>query len=311
LNAEVYTGTPDWANCISTCNLVINSGLYSLEPVQATVFATDNSSSKEIIFAIPLDGNYNGGWDLHTETLQPESQATYNLQASPYGGICAIPQFVSSFDVDDARLKNNFIQGPQYTSAGLPLIGTMDKFNGKPLSFINDVPGVDSSQEVHGFRLGKFGIAKGELIGMSNDFPLLRYADVLMMKAEASLRSGDPGTAATLVTQVRQRDFTANPAKATVTAAQLAGTTVYDYGLRNHLATTHDVVSDIPYGRMLDELGWEFNQEGRRRQDLIRFGIFTTKSWFSHSPNGAYRALFPIPTSALQTNSNLKQNTGY
>jgi hypothetical protein len=311
LNAQVYTGTADWADCITACNQVINSGLYSLDPTQASVFATDNSGSKEIIFAIPLDGNYNSGWDLHTETLQPESQATYGLQASPYGGICAIPQFINSFDPDDSRLKNNFIQGPQYTLAGAPLIGTMDKFNGKPLSFINELPGVDSSQEVHGFRLGKFAIAKGELIGMSNDFPLLRYADVLMMKAEASLRSGDANTAATLVTQVRQRNFTANPAKATVTAAQLAGPTVYDYGLRNHLATTHDVVSDIQYGRMLDELGWEFNQEGRRRQDLVRFGVFTTKSWLSHSPNGAYRAVFPIPTSALQTNSNLKQPTGY
>jgi hypothetical protein len=86
---------------------------------------------------------------------------------------------------------------------------------------------------------------------------------------------------------------------------------VYSYGLRNHLATTYDVVSDIQYGRMLDELGWEFAQEGRRRQDLIRFGVFTSKSWLSHSPNGDYRSLLAIPTSALQTNGNLKQNTGY
>lgn len=311
LNAGVYTGTPDWSNCIAACNKVINSGLYSLDPVQSNVFAPDNALSKETIFAIPLDPIYNGGWDLHMETLQPESQATYNLQNSPWGGICMIPQFIDTFDPDDTRLKANFIQGPQYTAAGAPLIGTMDKFNGKPLSFINQLPGVDSSQEVHGFRLGKFGIQAGELVGMTNDFPLFRYADVLMMKAEASLRSGDAATAAALVTQVRQRSFVNNPAKAAVTAAQLSGNTVYDYGLRNHLSTTHDAVSDIQYGRMLDELGWEFTQEGRRRQDLIRFGVYTTKSWLSHSPNGSYRALLPIPTTALQTNSNLKQNPGY
>lgn len=311
LNAGVYTGTPDWANCIAACNKVINSNLFILDPVQAKVFAPENSGSKETIFAIPLDPIYNGGWVLHMETLEPESQATYNLQNSPWGGICAIPQFINTFDPDDTRLKANFIQGPQYTSAGKPLIGTMDKYNGKPLSFINEVPGVDSTQEVHGFRLGKFGIQANELVGMTNDFPLLRYADVLLMKAEASLRSGDGATAATLVTQVRQRSFTNTPAKAIVTAAQLSANTSYDYGLRNHLKTTHDVVADIQYGRMLDELGWEFNQEGRRRQDLIRFGAFTTKSWLSHSPNGSYRTLLPIPTSALQTNSNLKQNPGY
>ncbi|WP_107828462.1 RagB/SusD family nutrient uptake outer membrane protein [Mucilaginibacter yixingensis] len=315
LNAGVYTGTPDWANCIKACDQVINSGLYSLESVQSNVFATNNSGSKEIVFAIPFDNIYTAdgatAWTLHMETLEPENQATYNFQNSPWGGICAIPQFINTFDPDDNRLKANWIQGQQYTASGSVLMGTMDKFNGKPLSYVNEVPGVDSTQEVHGFRLGKYQIQNAELVGMSNDFPLFRYADILMMKAEASLRSGDAATAASLVTQVRQRDFTTNPSKATVTAAQLQANTSYDYGLRNHLSTTHESVSDIQYGRMLDELGWEFAQEGRRRQDLIRFGVFTSKSWLSHSPNGAYRTLLPIPTSAMHTNSNLKQNTGY
>jgi hypothetical protein len=315
LNAGVYTGTADWADCIAACDAVINSGLYSLESVQENVFSTNNQNSKEIVFSIPFDNVYTAdgatAWTLHMETLEPENQATYNFQNSPWGGICAIPQFINTFDPEDSRLANNWVQGPQYTASGAPLIGTMAAYTNKPLSYINSLPGVDSSEEVHGFRLGKFQIAQGELVGMSNDFPLFRYADILMMKAEASLRSGDAATAATLVTQVRQRDFTTNPSKATVTAAQLSQPTVYDYGLRNHLATTHDAVADIQYGRMLDELGWEFNQEGRRRQDLIRFGVFTTKSWLSHSPNGGYRSLLAIPTSALHTNGNLKQNTGY
>ncbi|MGN6181411.1 MAG: RagB/SusD family nutrient uptake outer membrane protein [Mucilaginibacter sp.] len=315
LNAGVYTGTPDWANCITACNTVINSGLFTLESIQSNVFSTNNQGSNEIIFSIPEDKTYtnNDGtaWPIHMETLEPENQATYNLQGSPWGGICAIPQFINTFDSDDSRLTQNFIQGQQLSAAGLPLMGTMRAYTGKPLAYINALPGVDSSEEVHGFRLGKFQIAMGEYRTISNDFPLFRYADILMMKAECSLRLGDAATAATLVTQVRQRDFAANPAKATVTAVQIAGPTVYDYGLRNHLQTTHDNTSSIQYGRMLDELGWEFNQEGHRRQDMIRFGVFTTLSWLSHSPNGAYRTLLPIPTSALQTNSNLKQNPGY
>jgi hypothetical protein len=245
------------------------------------------------------------------ETLEPENQATYNFQNSPWGGICGIPQFINTFDPDDSRLTANWVQGPQLTAAGDPLIGQLGAYRGQPLTFINALPGVDSSEEIHGFRLGKYQIAPGELVGMSNDSPLFRYADILMMKAEASLRNGDPTTAGTLVTEVRQRDFLSNPAKAVVTGAQLSQQTSYSYGLRNHLQNTTDVVSDIQYGRMLDELGWEFTQEGRRRQDLIRFGVFTTKSWLSHSPNGAYRSLLAIPTSALQTNSNLQQNPGY
>ena len=87
--------------------------------------------------------------------------------------------------------------------------------------------------------------------------------------------------------------------------------TAYKYGLKNHFTTTQEPVADIQYGRFLDELGWEFAAEGHRRQDLIRFGVFTTKSWLSHSPNGANKNIFPIPMQELNKNTKLKQNPGY
>jgi hypothetical protein len=132
-----------------------------------------------------------------------------------------------------------------------------------------------------------------------------------MMKAECLLRLGDAEAAAEIVTQVRSRAFKSNPAKAQVTGAQLLEGSVYEYGLRNHLQNTTEGGDDIMYGRFLDELGWEFNQEGRRRQDMIRFGVFSTKSWLSHSPNGEYRKLYPIPQAELNKNGNLVQNEGY
>jgi len=315
LNAQVYTGTPAWEKCIEQCNLVINSGAgYTLEATQKEVFKTNNESSKEIIFAIPFDIKYVTDWNgfsIHMETLQPANQATYNLLNTPWGGICAIPQFIDSFDKDDERLVSNWIQGPQYSSGGTPLMSTLGAFAGKPLNYINELPGVDQSEEVHGFRLGKFEIEKGTTVNLSNDWPLLRYADVLLMKAESLLRSGKGDEAATIVTSVRARNFKANPAKATVTAADLQKGSTYAYGLKNHTTTTNEGGADIKYGRFLDELGWEFAQEGRRRQDMIRFGAFTTKSWLSHVPNGAYRSLLPIPRPELNKNSNLKQNDGY
>ena len=146
---------------------------------------------------------------------------------------------------------------------------------------------------------------------LSNDWPLFRYADVLMMKAECLLRLGDADGAAALITEIRQRDFKSDPSKAVVTGTQLLMGSSYDYGLRNHLTTTEEGGADIQYGRFLDELAWEFNQEARRRTDLVRFGVFTKKSWLSHSPNGDYRALFPIPKTEIDKNPNLKQNPGY
>lgn len=314
LNAGVYTGTPAWDKCIAVCDTIINAGKYTLETNQKNVFITENENSKEIIFALPFDSKYVNDWnsfDVHMQTLEPENQATYKLQSSPWGGVCAVPQFISTFDTADSRYQDNYIKGQQYTAEGDSIFGTMGDFTGKPLSYRNYVAGVDVSDEVDGFRLGKFEIAMGATNRLSNDWPLFRYADILMMKAESLLRTGQADAAAALVTQVRQRDFRSNPAKAVVTGAQLLGGSSYDYGLRNHLASTEEGGTDIVYGRMLDELGWEFCQEARRRSDMIRFGVFTKKSWLSHSPNGDYRTLFPIPRTEIAKNSNLTQNPGY
>ncbi|OUJ75805.1 RagB/SusD family nutrient uptake outer membrane protein [Hymenobacter crusticola] len=313
LNAQVYTGQAEWVKCIAACDAVINSGKYSLEPIQANVFKTQNEGSKEIIFAIPFDEVYATGFRIHMQTLQPQNQQTYNAQGSMWGGgICAIPQFISTYDPDDNRLKQNWIQGQQYSSSGTPLVGVFGVTTGKPLVFTNTLPGIESSLETDGLRVGKFEFKQGVRIDLSNDFPLFRYADILMMKAESQLRLGQSGPAATLVTQVRQRNFITNPAKATVTAADLLKGSTYQYGpARNNVVSPVEGGADIQYGRFLDELGWEFTAEGHRRQDMIRFGVYTKKSWLSHVPNGDYRTLMPIPQNVLNTNANLKQNPGY
>ena len=315
LNAEVYTGTPQWEKCLEACNAVINSGAgYILESDQKNVFVTENQNSKEIVFGLAIDDNYTKNWntfDIHMQTLQPAMQTKYNLLFSPWGGMCAIPQFIDTFDPEDSRLTANFIYGQQYSPSGEMILGTMGATSGQPLNFVNELPGVDQSEEIHGYRFGKFEIAPGATNILNNDFPVFRYADVLMMKAECLLRLGDADAAAEIVTQVRARAFKANPAKAQVTGAQLLEGSVYEYGLRNHLQNTTEGGEDIMYGRFLDELGWEFNQEGRRRQDMIRFGVFSTKSWLSHSPSGEYRKLYPIPQAELNKNSNLVQNDGY
>jgi len=315
LNAGVYTGQTKWDSCIIVCDSVKNSQNFILEPKQKDVFSTTNENSKEIIFAIPFDEKYAPGFNLELKTLQPISQRSYNFQSSPWGGICAIPQFIKTFDPDDLRLKDNWIQGPQYDAntgqqlgCEYPPLSTQ----GHKLEFINKLPGIDSSSEINGFRLGKYEFAKGALYNLSNDCPYFRYADILMMKAECLLRTGHADDAASIVTDVRQRSFTNNPAKATVTGAQLLQGSVYQYGVAvNDVIQNPEGGDDIQYGRFLDELGWEFAMEGRRRGDMIRFGVFTRKSWLSHVPKGDFRALYPIPQDELDKNNNLHQNIGY
>ncbi len=304
LNAEIWRGKAMWAECIVACDNVINSGSYSLETNQKNIFVTNNEGSREIIFALPFDEKYVKDWnafDFHMYTLSSENQKTYQFTNSPWGGVCAIPQFISSYNLADARLAENFIAGQQYAITGEPL----------SINYENAVPSIDESDKDDGLRWGKFEYAIGATNRLSNDFPLFRYADILLMKAEALLRSGQAGAGA-LVTEVRVRAFKSNPALAIVTDAQLMLGSNYNYGRRDKNSQTFEGGSDIVMGRFLDELGWEFTQEGRRRQDLIRFGVFSTKSWFSHTAtNDVNFNLFPIPNDVMLTNPNLEQNDGY
>lgn len=322
INAGVYTGTPMWSECVAACDEIIGSHLFDLDNRQKDVFAVENEGAKEMIFTIPFENKYINDYNLTSifiQSLQPANQATFNLNEAPYGGICATPQFINTFDTDDARYQDNWFKGDQFSASGEPLICSMGGYKGQPLTYINEVPSIAESEEIHGFRLGKFEIAMGSRKQQSNDWPLLRYADVLMMKAECLLRQGQSDEAAKLVTDVRARNFKGEYAvggtqdKATVTGADLEKGSCYDYGRRdNRTAHTSEGGADVQYGRMLDELGWEFHQEARRRQDMIRFGVYTTKSWFSHDASKQdFRTLMPIPRGQLEKNSNLKQNTGY
>jgi hypothetical protein len=228
-------------------------------------------------------------------------QEVFQMQAQPWGGNCAVPQFINTYDADDSRLKDSWLQGPQYSPSGRLVI-----------SFVNTVTSIEKSDANHGFRIGKYEIKQGIKNGASNDFPIFRYADVLMMKAESLLRTGKSDEAAALVTQVRTRNFKATPAKAVVTGADLLKGSNYNYGYwDNGQITEPQGGADIQYGRFLDELGWEFAAEAHRRQDIIRFGVFTTKMWFQHRNSNQDKTIFPIPLVEMNKNPNLKQNKGY
>jgi len=312
LNAEVYSGEAKWDKCIEACDEVIGSGLYMMEPTQKTNFLEKNTGSRENIFSIPFDHTYAPALALAAWTMLPQNQKTYKTLYGGWGGMTSIPQFINTFDKLDKRYTDGWMMGQQYDYNGDSLLCEYGVLKGQPLAYVNELPGIDSTQEIHSFRINKWEIAIGCYANnQDNDFPLFRYADILMMKAECLLRTGKADEAATIVSEVRARSFPNNPDHAVVTGAQLAEGSSYDYGLRNFHENTYEGGADIQYGRMLDELGWEFAAEGHRRQDLIRFGIYTKKSWLSHSPKGDYRSLFPIPQPELDKNVKLQQNPGY
>lgn len=313
LNSEVYTGTARWTECIEQCNDVIASEC-DLAPDYKDPFKTEGAeTSKEVLFTIPYDydrgirGNF-----LFMNSWHSELQKKYLTNAAPNmaGGPKGVTQFIDTYQEGDSRLEDSWLMGQQYDADGNPLYGIYDKA-GEPLVFSKELPNGQYTNEMEGFRMGKYEVPVGSEWSADSDIPLFRYAEILLMKAECLLRTNQPG-AGELVTQVRQRAFKDDPSKATVTDDQLKEDSSFEWGtVENYVITDPGDQTPMQFGRMFDEWCWEFAWEGYTRRNMIRFGIFTTKSWLSHEPNGDYRAVFPIPESVITSNPKLVQNSNY
>ena len=277
LNAEVYTGTTRWQECLDACDKV--SG-YSLETDYFANFAQDNEKSKEIIFAIPYDhkegtvGNY-----LASMTFEYNQTWAFSIDGSyPWcgNGISAQPGVYSSFDETDIRRKSLMV-GQQYNMAtGAPLSCQKD---GTPLNYTEEIEPYEKAPQAAGARLNKYAWKTDDIWERDNDWVLMRYAEILLMRAEANFRLGFDGNALLLVNQLRGR----------AQVAPLAAVT--EEGLDK-------------------EWLHEFVFEGLRRTVNIRFGTYF-QPWWNKDATPTYKGVFPIPQSVLDKNPNLKQNPDY
>ena len=279
LNAEVFSGAPQWQKCADVLKDLMDDG-YSLHTTpngekfsayQDLFLADNDKCTDEIIFAVQQDGVNTTSYGATNYLIFASTGGTMDPAelgiSSGWGGLRTTPEFYNKFSPDDKRALF-------YTSGQQKDIDDIGEFT-------------------NGYALMKFrniqsnGDPGKELGFVDTDFPMMRYADVLLMAAECQVRGASiDGLAA--YNQVRQR----------------AG-----------LPTANAIVlQDV-----LDERGRELYQECWRRNDLIRFGQFTTGTylwqWKGNVKEGAavddYRNLFPIPDSDRLANSNLQQNKGY
>lgn len=276
LNSEAFVGVARWQDCIDMCQ---NISGHALTPDYFASFATNNQTSNEIVLAIPYDskagtvGNYLSSMSCHyLHRFTMSATGDYPWSAN---GICGQPGVYSSFEDVDKR-KKSMIQGDQINKATGAVI-IMD--SGEPLTYTEDIVDFTNAKQNEGVRLGKYEMKAGEQWERDHDWVLIRYSEILMMQAECYVRLGSPGLAAPFVQQITARAGTEAPA-----------------------------IIDLDF--IDKELLREFIFEGRRRTDNIRFGTFF-QPWWEKGTTPGYRAIFPIPTAVLQTNSNLVQNTGY
>lgn len=281
LNAEIYTGTPRWQDAVAQCDAIINSGKYSIEENYFDNFDVDNENSLENILAIPFDPKFAGGMNVHMRSLHYANQQTYNLTEQPWNGFCSLQEFYESYEDTDVR-KQNFLVGQQYSAAGEPLVDP--GANNAPIIFTPEINEIaPNARRDAGVRIGKFEIENGATSALDNDYPIFRYGDILLMKAEALFRQGQTaGEALTLVNQIRER--------ADASVAPL---------------------TELTEETLLAERGREMFAECYRRQDMIRFGKYASGTWFEKDPRPDYVRIFPIPRDQLNSNANLNQNPGY
>lgn len=291
LNAEVYNGSQQWENVIELCNEIENLG-YQLEPNYIDNFTVANENSHENIFTIVCDQtHYMNQQQNMFRSMHYRHAAVYGFTGENGSSASKRTMEIYGFGTKeiDNRFDYNFWSGNIYDlndnivrdSEGNPLIYY-------PLQVRMDL--TDSPyMENAGARMKKYepdlnAVKDGKL--MDNDIVLFRFADVLLMRAEAKLRLGQDGQAD--YDRVRQRVC---------------------------MPTRPITLQNLMDERLL-ELCWE----GWRRQDMIRFGQYESL-YDGKEPlhdriekvdeSDGHTTLYPIPANAITMNGGLKQNPGY
>jgi len=306
LNAGVYTGTPRYQDVVTMADSVASNTNYSLDARYRDIFLPTNGPQiNETIFAIPYDQQIPGNQFTRFGFFYYLVPA-YGFNVGLSIAMSTTPEFYNRFNIPGDFRTKTWLVGPQYypdgnggftsqpvyypgTTTQIVITPTLTLVPPKPM----DVGNTLASQS-EGIRSLKYypDITMTQATRLNgNDVPVLRLADVYLMKAEAILRganvttvNGELQTPLVLVNKLRTR-----------AGAQLA--------------------SSIDLPGLLDERARELSWEGWRRNDLIRYGLFEVSYPLPNDNlsmnTDVTRRLYPVPSTELKTNPNLVQNPGY
>ena len=291
VNAQVFSGTvaatgltpgaAKWADAITSADAVINSGTYTLATDFKANFAPTNQGSTENILVVRNKAVDGLGYFRQYGALHYNSFAG----GGGWNGFSVVAETYAKFDAADLR-RTVVLAGPQVDLfTGLPV----NDRTGARLTFTPSIANIESANEGEGVRMYKFPLDPARASQNSgNDYPVYRLAEMYMIKAEALNELGRTAEAIPLLNLLRARVF--SPAKP--------------------LATT--LTQEQVRTAIFDERIFEFLGEGKRRQDQIRQGTYTSGTWFGKTvTNTPYKVILPIPQAQINTNPLLKQNAGY
>jgi len=256
---------------------VINSGLYDLEDDFASIFSTDNEFGKESVFEIQHSGAQRGGWGNFVNG----TEGNYNVQffgMRDYVGptfdvgwsFCPVSENLAEALSNDPRYDATIIDGNQLRANGASYTEGYQNTD----YFIRKYAGLQSDRAIDG----------EPALNWNNNIIEIRYADVLLMAAEAHARSGNDVSARDFLNQVRRRVL-----------------------LQSVTSASGQALIDVIHRERRLELA----TEGHRFFDLVRTGkaseVLSERGYIA----GVHEVL-PIPQKEIDiSEGNLVQNNGY
>lgn len=295
--------------CIAACDDIINSGKFNLGSVDYLhKFSYDNGwKVEDFIYAIPYDAiNRQGMQYARPRTFKDMKNLLPNVYGSTdkftqsFGGNMVVtPEFAKLFSLDGDIRNLCILRGDVYVRDPKTLRPTTEPFmyKGNQVHFTEDITlakkdntievGNDANAYQQGCHSIKWFTTPADYNNgrnQSNDLPIFRYADILLMKAEALTRQGSSGAKA-LFNQIRS------------------------------YAGAPTIANEPTLQEIYDERGREFFDENWRRNDMIRFGHYEDE-FFPHYkdfPDANFdkrHRIFPVPQNTINLNG-WEQNPGY
>lgn len=295
--------------CIAACDDIINSGKFNLGSVDYLhKFSYDNGwKVEDFIYAIPYDAiNRQGMQYARPRTFKDMKNLLPNVYGSTdkftqsFGGNMVVtPEFAKLFSLDGDIRNLCILRGDVYVRDSKTLRPTTEPFmyKGNQVHFTEDITlakkdntievGNDANAYQQGCHSIKWFTTPADYNNgrnQSNDLPIFRYADILLMKAEALTRQGSSGAKA-LFNQIRS------------------------------YAGAPTIANEPTLQEIYDERGREFFDENWRRNDMIRFGHYEDE-FFPHYkdfPDANFdkrHRIFPVPQNTINLNG-WEQNPGY
>lgn len=262
--AKYYLNTKQWQKAADMAKGVMDLNKYALQANYASVFAFGNEGNSEMVWALPKDATAaTAANNVVALVFPPNYPRPFTNNGVFAARTYLFDSFVNSFAAGDTR-RNSIITAWSVGGNPQPALGSNRSFPFK-----------------YGWDPNSQGANQG------NDVPVIRYADILLSRAEALNEiSGPTQEAIDLINLVR--------ARAQVTPLSLGGFTQ---------ASLRDAI--------LQERAWEFFHEGKSREDQIRHGVFISRAVARGKNAQAYHVLYPIPVTELDANDLLIQNEGY